>query len=559
MSSLLFRTWQVGAPAPEELPAWSASARGTVRGWSFALLKNAPAPHVNEQRLEQIEISVHVDRDAGNVRLRRPLTAIQSLFFRRSPSGVAVSDDPGLIRAVGDEPDPKALAALLVFGTLIAPASPWTGVTQVRPGTEIVLDFTGIQARESALPLWEPRLLSAEAGPGAAGCQETRDLLVSVVGELARGVEPLTLFSGGVDSSLIALAARDLGFNSTPLLHCSMGPADPETGHARRVADALKLPIEIVTFRPAETLASFPALLRDYPVPFSDYSILPTWFLSNEALRRLQPGAIALDGTGADAAFGQFGSFRKWSHFYRVPQFLRETGAWLYRALRCYLQEGHLDRWLRKPQRTRSYRPEVANLVVHPMEGIGLHVPREVLDGLEQDLLSWAGRVLAVGEEARFCLIDIVHQCRGVLAQKDAPVFNRVGRTAGYPYLHPSVLRLAMEDVRHWPGQLEPKAILKKVLAAEIGPDLVYRPKSGFVLPQVETFGHPIVLGLLEEVLETRSGLLADWVDRSVLSSLLEVLRTKKRLALYSYSYIWAVIVAHHWYGISGKSPKRAS
>lgn len=558
MSGLLFRSWREGTPAPDYLPAWSVLAKGTEGGWSFFLVELS-SPDGGAGPSQGLEVSVEVDQAAGRVVLARPFSAIRSLFFCKNASGLAVSDDPRLIRPPDAEPDPKALAGLLVLGTLVAPASPWTGVTQILPGTQMVLDFAGMRVQESVIPPWVGETAPAKDLTAHDRRKKTRDVLVAAIREQAQGIEPLTLFSGGVDSSLIALAARDLGFSSTPLLHCSMGDADPETEQARRVAVALKLPFEVVTFRPAEILPNFPSLLRDYPVPFSDYSILPTWYLSREAVKRLKPGAIALDGTAADAAFGQFGGFRKWSNFYRLPLFLREAGAWLYGALKCYRNEGKLDRWLRKPQRTRWFRPEFGNLVVHPMAGIGVNVPRPLLDDLERDMVSWAAQVLPFDDEVKFCMIDIVHQCRGVLAQKDAPAFSAAGRTVGYPYLHPATLRLAMEEVRYWPGQLEPKAILKEVLAAEIGRELVYRPKSGFVLPQVEAFGHPIVLGLVEEILQDRSGLLAAWIDRSVLSSLLEVLRAKKRLALYSYSYIWAIIIAHSWYKICDQSQRPAA
>jgi asparagine synthase (glutamine-hydrolysing) len=117
---------------------------------------------------------------------------------------------------------------------------------------------------------------------------------------------PLGVFlSGGVDSSVIAAAARERG----PVKTFSIGFDDPrydETAHAKAVA--LHLGTEHHSFRVRpDAVEDLPKLAEVFGEPFGDSSALPTHYLARETRRHVK---VALSGDGGDELFGGYDRYR---------------------------------------------------------------------------------------------------------------------------------------------------------------------------------------------------------------------------------------------------------
>ncbi|MEM3623509.1 MAG: asparagine synthetase B [Candidatus Bathyarchaeia archaeon] len=111
-------------------------------------------------------------------------------------------------------------------------------------------------------------------------------------------------FSGGLDSSIIALLAKNSGVN-VKLIHVSL-KNQPETRHAKEAAEALELPIYSYLYEEKAVAETLPKVLWLIEEPDSlkvSISIPFYWVAENTAKMKLK---ILLAGQGADELFGGY-------------------------------------------------------------------------------------------------------------------------------------------------------------------------------------------------------------------------------------------------------------
>jgi asparagine synthase (glutamine-hydrolysing) len=131
---------------------------------------------------------------------------------------------------------------------------------------------------------------------------DVRSLVVDAVARQLVSDVPLGVFlSGGIDSSVIAVAARLQGEIDT----FSIGFDDPrydESAYARQVAEHLQTRHHEFHVTPAAA-EDLPALARAFGEPFADSSALPTHYLSRQTRSLVK---VALSGDGGDELFGGY-------------------------------------------------------------------------------------------------------------------------------------------------------------------------------------------------------------------------------------------------------------
>jgi asparagine synthase (glutamine-hydrolysing) len=131
--------------------------------------------------------------------------------------------------------------------------------------------------------------------------------VVTAVGRQLVADVPVGCFlSGGIDSSIIALAMKEAGQN---VFTFSIGFKDArydETQFAGEVADHLHTSHRQFTVEP-DAAADLISLARVYGEPFGDSSALPTHYLCRETRRHVK---VALSGDGGDELFGGYDRYR---------------------------------------------------------------------------------------------------------------------------------------------------------------------------------------------------------------------------------------------------------
>ena len=134
----------------------------------------------------------------------------------------------------------------------------------------------------------------------------TRTLVRQAVDRQLVSDVPLGVFlSGGIDSSVIAAAARRVG----PVQTFSIGFDDPrydESGHAAAVAKHLGTDHHTFRVTP-NAINDLPMLAAVFGEPFGDSSALPTHYLARETRRHVK---VALSGDGGDELFGGYDRYR---------------------------------------------------------------------------------------------------------------------------------------------------------------------------------------------------------------------------------------------------------
>lgn len=206
------------------------------------------------------------------------------------------------------ELEPAAIDAFFVFAYVPGPKTIVRGVRQLAPGHLLTWERGRSSCRER--PWWtasEEDPVPSER-PESVLAEARRLFDESVRARMISDV-PLGVFlSGGVDSTLVAIAAADA--SSKPLQTFTIGydsGSVNETAQARRTAAHLGSEHHEVTLTAREVGERAPALLAAVDQPLGDRALLPLNVLSEFARPRV---TVALGGEGADELFGGYPRYR---------------------------------------------------------------------------------------------------------------------------------------------------------------------------------------------------------------------------------------------------------
>jgi asparagine synthase (glutamine-hydrolysing) len=223
---------------------------------------------------------------------------------------------------VGANPEinDDAVFSILQFGAIIPPLSPWKGIHRFVPGYQY--QEMKMVGPVELLQHQDISILNPEQQ-----ADEVEQLLDKILKENIGDNEedPVLLFSGGVDSGLIASRLAALGYCNSLLINFSFGDDDLESKLAEEMASELGLPFMRVSAqdRPSSCLDN-PGKI--YTQPFGDYSTAPTSDLAQSVVKYLSnQKRLIIDGTGADGAFGMTAKIRVWKKVSRVPVIVRKA------------------------------------------------------------------------------------------------------------------------------------------------------------------------------------------------------------------------------------------
>ncbi|MGH7355808.1 MAG: asparagine synthase (glutamine-hydrolyzing) [Candidatus Rokuibacteriota bacterium] len=412
---------------------------------------------------------------------------------------------------VARELDPAALHHYLAFGYTPAERSIFAGIAKLPPGHTATLADGGLELR---------RYWSLPAGPAVSPTTTREEALARVRHEVVEAVRlrlesdvPLGVFlSGGIDSSAIVAAVREATSGRIATFTIGFGTSSPshdERPWARLVARrfATDHHEEVLEPKLAELV---PALARHFDEPFADSSAIPTLVVAEATRRHV---TVALSGIGGDETFVGYPRYagvplsEAWA---RVPRWLRAAPERLARACLPDSQRSrNLGDWARRfaagagepmPDRyinwTRFFGArELAGLATPALRAVlGGDVDRrqraawagyghgDPMDGafrvdlatyLPDDLLTMADRMsMAHSLELRapFCDHRLVETSLALAPSLKAPRFRL-------------------------------KGLLKAAFADVLPPEILTRPKQGFMIPLnhwLRTDLRPLLDDLLE-------------------------------------------------------------
>jgi asparagine synthase (glutamine-hydrolysing) len=253
---------------------------------------------------------IALDAGDGVSYLSRDPFGIKPLYYAETARGLVFASEPQAILKTGlVERRIRAGAAteLLQLQFTTGRDTIFAGVERVLPGETITVTDGKPRARriEPALPSG-PLL---DLGEDEALARLDRALMDSVLVHQRSDVPYGLFFSGGIDSTaILACMAR---LNDRPVR--AFTARFPETskseeaGFARDMAKAVGAEHLEVEVTAEKFWAQLPAIAQAMDDPTSDYAIVPTYMLAEEAAKEMK---VVLCGEGGDELFGGYGRYR---------------------------------------------------------------------------------------------------------------------------------------------------------------------------------------------------------------------------------------------------------
>ncbi len=274
--------------------------------------------------------------DAGRQRLvlGRDRFGICPLYWTRQSHGggewlLFASEIKALLASgmVQARPDVRGLNHVFTYFALPGPVTCFEGVNCLQPGhyLRIQRDAAGGPARVSEQTYWDidfPDRGCEERGNEKRLVDRFEELMLAAVDRRLRADVPVVSYlSGGVDSSLVvALASKVLGRPIPTFTIQIQDPALDEAREAELVARQVGCTPVVVGFGAAETLQTYPDLIRAAECPVIDTSCAALLMLAREVHARGYK--VALTGEGADewlAGYPWYKIQKLWSYLDVIP------------------------------------------------------------------------------------------------------------------------------------------------------------------------------------------------------------------------------------------------
>jgi len=303
-------------------------------------------PHLYEEygvdfptRIEGMFAIALWDETEQQLVLCRDRAGIKPLYYSMPPGGVVFGSEMKAILAAGvpTTVDLQALSNYLSLMYVPGPRSIYHEIRKLPPASTMVWRADSYKIKR----YWDLRETPrrTDLSPGKAA-KELRRLLVEAVDDQLHADVPVGFFlSGGLDSSSVVAAARQLRPDDA-LRTFTVGFPDRSYDERREAALLARrlgtTHTELVVEPRAEDVIDRIAPIFDEP--FADPSIVPTYYLCQLARQQV---TVALSGDGGDELFAGYHSYKadKLAQYYRrLPRSVVES---LAPALLRFLPASH--------------------------------------------------------------------------------------------------------------------------------------------------------------------------------------------------------------------------
>jgi hypothetical protein len=401
-------------------------------------------------------------------------------YWRASPDRIEIAADLRSLLGGALRPDPVGVLGFLLHGTAIPPRTLFEEIRVFTPGLRTEIDLDSLAVRTSPSWRWEEPPLTGKSPSLPEQAALVRSALRDALGAAPADKSPLVLFSGGIDSTAIALTLLEMG-KRPRLAHFAFDARHPDTLAAVAIARRLGLPLDTIEPRPQDFASFIENAPRRYRTAFADASSLPTNQLIETVLEHHSDAAV-FDGTGADGAFGMTGRGQLFRQIGGLPRPLHRAAGVAYRSAGLWAHPSRVEPRLRLLHRALWLPPLSAAIAQQSLLDVVLDVNGTHLEAVAGSLRSWV-RELGVDPDSDRGLPtgDVGLVCGGIFSQKTFSPLRDRGIEPRYPFLESPLLQLGIAHATHWQPRRGPKAALRHMVETTLGADLFARAKSGFI------------------------------------------------------------------------------
>lgn len=464
------------------------------------------------QQLNGFFSAAFVDHREGRVTLVRDPWGIKPLYFAPlADGGLMFSSElkPFLkVDALAAKPSQRSLQHYLFWEHVPYDESILEGVFKLRPGHYLVWQEGVIQIHSYAP---QEDLLHQREQPQSAN-QVWHKILEAVERAFTSDVPVGLLLSGGLDSSLLALAAYEIKGKNLPTF--SIGFADKdfdESTYAASVAQVIGAEHHSKHLSSDDLLDRWQEIVQGIDEPLADPSLIPTRLLCELAREQVK---VVLGGDGGDELFGGYPTYR--AHAYHevlsaIPDFALGPMQTLinshlkmpdsYQPLAWKLKRliGRFDRdpvschfrWM-----SVTDEPTLKALFKNPISPFSCFSPLSPgsphllhSSGLDSNLPTR----FDVRSPNTWLYLDLTHYLPYSVLTKVDRASMAVGLECRPPLLDRSLAMTAFS--LPWAQKVdgsETKVILREILRGRLPHDVVDRPKRGFAIPLARWLKGPL-------------------------------------------------------------------
>jgi hypothetical protein len=499
--------------------------------------------------------------EGSKLRVEVPFPAVDLLYWRAYSDRIEISADFRELCKGSLRPDSAGILSMLIHGAPIPPLTLYREIRTFLPGCLTEIHLKTLSTARTSLVAWSPAAVE-EADLGRTDRNAiVGQALESTIAERVGSASPVVLFSGGIDSTIMAAALKRCGYRDTTLVHLSFGEDHPDTIAAREVAQHLGLPFEVVFDDPGASDQVMNSVVDLYRQPFADHSSPPSHALAAKVARD-HAGRPVLDGTGADGAFGLVNRSLRFRRLYRLPALAHTAADWTYRLGKLWRNDTFLERACRVLRRPAVVPKLNGAIAQNTLLGVAVRPTAEIAEVWES-LETWIETIRPPDDPvSRIPLADLGVLCAGVFAHKNYSHFTDAGSSVIYPFLAFPMVDLALRRCRYWPTARQGKQVLKDVFGCDIPTgSLANRRKTGFVAEDRAMFASSTFLDRLEESVATDAPL-AVMLEFDFFRDITRLIRSGRRLPANAYNLAWAVVMADTWlretaHGYRGKAVRR--
>jgi asparagine synthase (glutamine-hydrolysing) len=474
--------------------------------------------------------------------LVRDRLGVKPLYYATGNDEVAFASTPTALMAAGfgGDIDAQAVLEFLHYGFVSGERSIRHGIRKVPPGT--VVEWR--DGKEYPRCYWSVPDVDPESRIGFdVAVDATEELLLEATRLRLYADVPIgVLLSAGIDSALVCWAMAKLNVNLRSFTVSTPGDPADESAEARRTAQLLGIPHEIVPL-PRETMPDLDTLVDAYGEPLAASSALGVLRVS----RAVKPFAtVLLTGDGGDDVFLGYPFHQSFLTAQRLAHFLPSSATWLWRPVHQRLESGRSP-W-RRAQHLFDFATGGIGAVTRLQHGLPYLERHQMLGArLERRTLPERDAAMSVSAARNLLKDGLQHEYRTRFVEE---FLTKVDGGTMYsalearsPFLDQRMWEFAARlpyGVRLHNGEL--KAILREIVRRRVGPEVAQRQKRGFTVPVARWLAshwRPALEELTACPLLERQG----WIRAGALQAMVRhtVETGSAPLAL------WHALVLNHW------------
>ncbi len=463
-------------------------------------------------------IGLTIDQMAGEFSVEVPHSSSHQLFYVQDGQCLQVSPRIAALYDSPPELDWRAVYSLFQFGAIVPPWSTYRGIRRFVPGQTTQISCPGFAISRTST---EVVCNSDSNPPGADLDSRVLDLLDRELQCHHQDGSAVVMFSGGIDSGLVAARLAAAGQRNTHLVHHSFAPKGRQTARAERMAKELGLTIEVVPDDPLFLDRLLNREITIFPQPFSDSCVGPSVQLIVHILANHSDRATIFTGEGGDSGFGIYRRIRACHRVFDLPAPLRGIAGLGHRGGLLTARLGRLGDMLLGVRRIAgSGAPSLAAISMNALSGIAFQSDTPIVQEVENEILGWVRDVVPTDQSVGDIWLSQMHFAAGRVVQKYSPFAVARGKVITHPFLQPSFSHFAIGDDAAPLRKDAPKAVLKRLLGHHVSPELIRTSPWG---PPLDRYFRlpPVRDAMCDEVLDP-NGALAPFLRLPVVSRFVE-------------------------------------